>query len=129
MVFNFCTLGLLLSWEIFFLQSNHYIAMKYTPSKNEQSKWDNIVFSLIFYMSAYLLLVGSVLVIKLYWWFAFSVLDMRQRVRTCSVNCYWILLSSNIVIVNSIFVFKARVTVLYHMNRGRPKCQICPYLD
>ena len=81
----FCTLWFLLSWKIFFLQSHHYIAMNYTPSKNEQSKWDNIVFSLIFHMSAYLLLVGSVLVIKLYWWFAFTVLDMRQNVHTDTV--------------------------------------------
>ena len=85
MVVKFCTLWLLLSWKIFFLQSNHKIKIIYTPSKNEQSKWDNIVFSLIFHMSAYLLLVGSVLVIKLYWWFAFTVLDMRQNVHTDTV--------------------------------------------
>ena len=42
-------------------------------------KYSGTIKSFCFYcMSAYLLLVGSILVIKLYWWFAFSVLNMRR---------------------------------------------------
>ena len=60
-------------------------------------------------MSAYSLLVGSVLVIKLYWWFAFSVLETRESVCTCNVL--------NRILQKSSRVF-SNITHLYFLNRG-----------
>lgn len=122
-------------WDLRVFQIVNMKLDKYLTAKNMYSikKWaikvrQHRFFTYILYVCV-MRLVGSVLVIKLYWWFAFSILDMRQRVRTCSVNCYWVLLGNNYLIVNSIFTFIASTAVFYYMNRGRPNYQICPYLD